>query len=153
MCWISPFPPASTRIFLAVPPRDYNECNECQDYPWCQHSGRMWQIVLKRAYTLVFCSTEEEDILLLWIQQFSLLLHPCRQLFLDARFVWAAMSCCTLAHISAAEEVSKKLFTCLQTWETSYDVYCPFVFGRSFCSQKKAENLETLWHLASWVGG
>lgn len=122
----------------------------------------MWQVGLKRAQTLVFCRKEEEDILLLWIQQCS---HSCFILagsgFLMllmhlAWFLWTAMSSCSLAHIIAAEEVSKKLFTSLQTWEASYDVYCLYYclcLEDHFTAKRKLKNLETLWHLASWVGG
>lgn len=87
---------------------------------------------------------------------FSLLLHPCScSLMRSVHLAWflrTAVSCCRLAHIYVAEEVPKELFTCLQTWEASSDGYCPFVFGRSLCSQKKAKKSGGTLAFG-WVGG
>lgn len=69
--------------------------------------------------------------------------HPYEQPFLDAFIASGVVliSHCELLqfgmHVCSWRGI-KKLFTCLWTWEASCNVYSTFVFGRSFCSQRKA---------------
>lgn len=69
--------------------------------------------------------------------------RPYEQPFLDAFIASGVVliSYCDLLqfgmHVCSWRGI-KKLFTCLWTWEASCNVYSTFVFGRSFCSQRKA---------------
>lgn len=129
-----------------------------RDYPCYQYSGRMWQTGLQRAYGSVAkrmktCFCFEFSIVFIAASSLQAAVYWWSQCILHGSYeqLWAAAARPTSLQLKRYPK--NWLFTSLQTWGASYDVYCLFMFGRLFCSQKKAKKIWRrfgIW-LAEWV--